>query len=112
MAFQYKLIPILGFLFLSACSDSTQISQNTTTPDVQTVQIDPSSFSENKKKFIEAACSSSNLSLESCSCMYDSMNPKLSEKFGENWMSKGMQDLDLWTDEINKAMPKCGIEYN
>ena len=110
MAF-HKLIPILGFFFLVACSDNTQTSQNTTTSDVKTVEIDPSTFSENKKKFIDATCSAGNLSLESCACMYDSMNPKLSEKFGKDWMSQGMQDLDLWTNEINKAMPRCGIEF-
>ena len=43
--------------------------------------------------------------------MYDSMEPKLSQKFGNDWMSKGMKDLDYWNSVINEAMLTCGLEY-
>ena len=112
MTLKNKIVPILGFLFLLGCSDNSQTYQNTTNSDVQKASIDPSTFSKNKKKFIDSACGSGNLSLEDCSCMYDSMHPKLSSEFGENWMSQGMQNIDLWTNEINKGMQKCGLEYN
>lgn len=110
MKFRYLFISLLGLLSLVGCSDTASTSQKTTYQEEKT-EIDTSSFSENKKKFVDAMSSSGDLSVEICVCMYDSMNPKLSERFGENWMNQGMQDLDLWADELDKAMSKCGLVY-
>lgn len=113
MALKNKLISILMVTFLFGCSDNSQTYQNNTTnSDVPKASVDFSTFSKNKKKFIESVCGESNLSLEDCSCMYDSMNLKLSSEMGENWMSKGIEDIDLWIDQINMSMQKCGLEYN
>lgn len=102
-------------LFFLGCDNSTPsnlANENSQETSTISTELDPSQFSRNKKKFVDSVCAESgNLPLESCVCIYDSMNPVLSKLSGENWMDKGMQDIDTWTHALNNGMQECGLEY-
>ncbi len=109
----YKLIITLGLFLLAGCSDNSQPPQTTTETNVQTTNIDPSTFSENKKKFMAGMCGEgSPLSLEACYCSYDSMDRILSKHIGKNWMSKSImaEDEAAWDEALNTAAQECGTE--
>lgn len=109
MHFKYMLITLISLFILTSCSEDTYTSSSASN-DTQAISMDESNFSPNKKKFVSSTCKG-DLPLDSCICMYDSIDPKLSQKFGNDWMNKGMKDLDYWNSVINEAMLTCGLEY-